>query len=209
MSHYYPESSGVSRRAVVGGSIVGLHVLVVYLFATGLMHNTLAVLAQPIVASFFDVPRQPVAPSEPSVKLDPTKVDQVPLPPPPREPPDDPRSDPQRVSGPEGLQPAAQPPTVTALEPIRVMGQNRLPNTEDYYPADLRRLGVEGASIIRVCVDENGVREGNPKVEQSSGNPRLDQGALSVARAGRYARSMRGPVPVPNCFRFHIGFQMK
>ncbi len=110
-----------------------------------------------------------------------------------------------------------RPPIVTpqhvgppAPVPVRVLGQNRFPNSEDYYPAGERRLGIEGSATVRACVDENGTLvQGGPTVEQSSGNAHLDAGALNVARAGRYARSVQGATPVPNCFRFRVGFQIK
>ena len=90
-----------------------------------------------------------------------------------------------------------------------MIGQNSLPNTEDFYPPDLRRQGIEGAANVRVCVDTKGVRQGEPTVELSSGNPRLDEGALKIARAGKYARATQGEMPVATCYRFHIGFHMK
>jgi TonB family protein len=92
--------------------------------------------------------------------------------------------------------------------PIRPLGANQLPNTEDYYPPDLRRLEVQGATNVRVCVDAQGVRQGEPVIEESSGNARLDLGALNIARHGRYARSVQGTTPVGNCFRFRIAFKI-
>jgi hypothetical protein len=43
-------------------------------------------------------------------------------------------------------------------------------------------------------------------VTQSSGDARLDKGAIGVARDGRYARAMRGDAYVPNCYGFRIIF---
>jgi TonB family protein len=93
--------------------------------------------------------------------------------------------------------------------PIRLIGRNQLPNTSDFYPPALIRQGVEGAAVVRVCVDEKGSRRGEPAVEQSSGNARLDAGAIGVARAGQYARAMQGDTPVPVCHRIRIGFNLK
>ena len=89
------------------------------------------------------------------------------------------------------------------------MGKNWLPNSQDYYPPDLIRSGVQGNAQLRVCVDEAGHLSGPPVVEQTSGNARLDQGALNVVRAGRYARAVRGDTPVPNCYEFRIVFSLK
>jgi TonB family protein len=89
------------------------------------------------------------------------------------------------------------------------MGKHQLPDTEDYYPPDLRRQGIQGATNVRVCVDERGVRQGEPTIEKSSGNDRLDLGAVNIARHGRYARSVQGVMPVGNCYRFKIIFVIK
>jgi len=76
-------------------------------------------------------------------------------------------------------------------EPLVVVGRHRLPNTEDYYPPHEKRLGIEGTSVVRVCVDETGRRQGEPVIERSSGNARLDEGALNIARRAIRARRSR------------------
>jgi outer membrane biosynthesis protein TonB len=107
-----------------------------------------------------------------------------------------------------GPQPGAL--TTAAIPPdIRVMGRNVLPSTVDYYPPGKRRAGIEGASYVRVCVDAHGLRHGEPQLERSSGDVDLDGSALNMARHGRYARSLQGDVPVPNCYHFRIVFQIK
>jgi TonB family protein len=108
------------------------------------------------------------------------------------------------TEAPSGAQTDAIPPP-----PVRMLGTNQLPDAEEFYPPELRRLGVEGASYVRVCVDRAGVRQGDPRIEQSSGNARLDEGAVNVARHGRYARSVQGDAPVPNCYHFRIVFRMR
>ena len=100
-------------------------------------------------------------------------------------------------------------PPIAKPDPIRLVGKNVLPNTEDYYPPTARREGAEGAANVQVCVDERGKRQGEPTVTQSSGDARLDKGAVALARDGKYARSMRGDAYVPNCFGFRIIFTMQ
>jgi TonB family protein len=97
---------------------------------------------------------------------------------------------------------------VPAAPPIRTIGTNQLPNSADYYPPDMRRLNVQGATNVRVCVDAQGAPLGDPTIEESSGFPRLDVGALNVAKHGRYTKSMQGGTPVGNCFRFRIAFKI-
>lgn len=211
MSHYFPESAGMPRRTLAGTGIVALHVLFVYLLATALGHKTLAIQIPPVQSVVIDDLRQPPTPpplSDP--KLDPNFIDTTPLQPPPwTDPQKDPPAERLLTHVGDEVLPPPQPPVVKEVQSVRLLGQNRLPNSEEFYPPDLRRQGIEGATTVRVCVDEKGVRSGNPVVELSSGNARLDEGALKVARSGRYARSVQGITPVPNCFRFHIGFQIK
>jgi TonB family protein len=88
-----------------------------------------------------------------------------------------------------------------------MLGRNVLPDSEDYYPPERRRLGIEGAALVRVCVDARGTRSGEPLIEESSQDAQLDAAALNVARHGRYVRSEQGGVAVPNCYRFHIVFR--
>jgi len=87
------------------------------------------------------------------------------------------------------------------------LGRKILPDSEDYYPAERRRLGIEGAALVRVCVDAQGGRQGEPLIEESSRDAQLDAAALNVARHGRYTRAEQGGVAVPNCYRFHIVFR--
>ena len=203
------ESFGLSRRAFIVGSILVIHTFIVYALATGLGSALITVAPPAIVGNVLFDPRTPVQKpplppvdfkrpeisrvtrevdvGEPTLEETTVAVDNKPLP-----------VIPDLVTPPPHVPP-----------PLRMVGQNSLPNTEDFYPPDLRRQGIEGAANVRVCVDAKGVRQGEPFVELSSGNPRLDEGALKIARAGRYARAMQGDVPVATCHRFHIGFHMK
>jgi TonB family protein len=104
--------------------------------------------------------------------------------------------------------PASDPTGIVPMPPVRQIGSNQLPNTADFYPPDYVRQRIEGATNLRVCVDERGVRQGEPAIEASSGHPRLDVAALEMARHGRYARAVRGDTPVGSCYRFRIVFQI-
>ncbi len=209
MSHVFQTPQAMSRRTVALGGIAGLHVLVVYMFATGLAIKLIPAPVPPINASMSEVPRDiPTVPPPPPPTLQ--NFHEI-----------DSRVPTAIVDPPAGeagitVVPTAPvpitPPIVerVAPPPVRALGPNHLPNTEDYYPADMRRQGIEGSTIVQACVDERGVLvEGSPTIEQSSGHARLDAGALNVARAGHYARSMQGTTAVRNCFLFKVGFQMK
>jgi protein TonB len=185
MSPYYQQPQGLSRRSLAAGGIVALHVLILYALATGLGTHALNILAEPMKASVLDVDKtRPPAEPPPGPRLVQPRIEDF-------VPPDIVINEPPQTVDSiiiDRTPPAPpSPPVVRNPDPIRLVGQNRLPNSEDYYPSELRREGVQGAAVVRVCVDERGVRQGNPVVEQSSGNARLDEGALNVARSGRYA----------------------
>jgi TonB family protein len=210
MSQYFPVSQSFSRRTVALGGIAGLHVLVVYMFASGLAVKLIPAAQRAVEASVTVVRRElpPVAPTK-TPTMEQFQVSEVSIP----RVIEDPGPTGDTAITLDNRPPIPDPVIGEDFDfppPIRVLGQNRLPNSEDYYPPDMRRQGLEGSTIVRACVDVKGALvPGSPSVEQSSGQARLDAGALNVARAGRYARSMQGTKPVPNCFRIKIGFQMK
>lgn len=204
-------SEVLPARAVLFLGILVFHVLLAYLFATGLIRTTVQMLVPPMDATIIpDEPRQTPQPQIENPTLQPTTlitdVD------PPRirineqeDPPVEPllaqaAPDPQRYS-------PAEPVSVTE-PPLRMVGRNVMPNTEDYYPARDRRDGNEGTAQVRSCVNVNGRLDGTPTVESSSGRESLDSAAVRVARDGRYARAMRGDTPVPTCYRFRVTFTM-
>jgi protein TonB len=205
MAYQFAESEFLSRRAIAAATIIALHVLVAYLLATGLMRTIVALPGPPMVGVVIDPVTRPPPPPLPVIEPDHLNPLIEPIIPPLVNRDDLPESartiteptEPERIPG------------GAAVDSIRVIGKHQLPDTEDYYPADLRRLGAQGATTVRVCVDESGARRGDPAIEKSSGNVGLDMGAVNIARHGRYARSVRGDTPVANCYRFRIVFEMK
>jgi TonB family protein len=65
--------------------------------------------------------------------------------------------------------------------------------------------------VVSVCVDPSGKLSGEPSVATSSGSPRLDEGALKLAKAGsgRYKPATEDGKPVAGCNKFGIRFQLK
>jgi protein TonB len=208
MVYQYATLEVLPRRALAVAGIIALHVLVAYLLLTGLM-PTIQPVFEPALVGTVRIEAQPEPPSPPTVRVDlhhtlrPVASAAPPVLPgaPPATPPSPADADGEAVSAAQTN--AVPPPSV------RVLGKNQLPDAEEFYPPALRRLGVEGATYVRVCVDGAGVRQGDPHIEQSSGDARLDEGALNVARHGRYARSVQGDIPVPNCYHFRITFRMR
>ncbi|HKT72942.1 MAG TPA: energy transducer TonB [Steroidobacteraceae bacterium] len=194
----------LSRRAVTSAGIVVLHGLAAYLLATGMIHTSHPGPPQDIEVLNLPGAKTPPAPPPPSIDTRDFKPREVVAPD---------QGMPQ-YEAPDALSAALPQPVTDAVpspkdEPIRLVGHHQLPNTADVYPPELRRQGVEGAADVRVCVDEHAAIQGAPSIERSSGDPRLDQGAINVVLRGRYALAMRGDTPVPNCYRFRIAFRLQ
>jgi periplasmic protein TonB len=201
-------SPALSQRAIVLAAIIAFHVLLLIALSNGLARTTLQRVLEPIDATVIDKPTRteepPPAPPPPEF----TPPRQIDLGPPPDVYIAEAEVGPT-ITAPVTPDPVPIAPPQPRVEPIRLVGRNVLPNTEDYYPPTERRNGVEGATNVEVCVNERGKRVGDPRVTQSSGNARFDKAALDVARAGRYARAARGEAFVPNCYGFRIIFTMK
>jgi protein TonB len=189
-------------------AIVGLHVVLVYLFASGLAIKTVKLVFEPAQVEFIPEQRQiDEAPPPPPVDFVPVRPDVGP-------PPDIELNVPSDAGTAITPPPIGEPPprvvdTAPRVEPIHLVGKNQLPNTEDYYPPSAIRENVQGAASINVCVDERGKRTGEPTLIASSGDSRLDKAAIAVGRDGKYARSARGATFVPNCYGFKIIFTTK
>ncbi len=208
MTYYSAPRSRLSPRTTVLAAIVACHVVMAYLFATGLVRTIVPAMEPAIDARLLPQPAPPPAVLPPRVPLALSHVPLAdPLPPPPG-PADEsvPQPPPEEVPREGTVGPIEDRPE---LPPLRMLGRNVLPDAEDYYPARQRREAVQGATLLKVCVDERGQRLGEPQLEGSSGDGGLDQAALSVARHGRYARAVRGSEPVPNCYHFRIVFRMR
>jgi TonB family protein len=85
------------------------------------------------------------------------------------------------------------------------------PETADFYPSPSIRLGEEGLSTVRVCVDQKGRLTSEPTTVRGSGIARLDEAALKLARAGsgHYRASTEDGQPVNSCYPFGIRFQLR
>ena len=205
MNYPFFQSDFLSRRALAFSGIAACHILIAYLLLTALVQPASRAADPPPLKVVLTKPDpEPVRtiddirPHAPSPRLPDLPRDPV------VSPPDAAPLAPEAVVDPAAGSGAAIPPAA----PIRTLGSNQLPNSEDYYPPDLRRLAVQGATNVRVCVDAQGTRVGDPVVEESSGNARLDLGAVNIARHGRYARAVQGDTPVGSCYRFRISFKI-
>jgi TonB family protein len=88
---------------------------------------------------------------------------------------------------------------------------SEFPTTDDYYPSIAKRLEEQGATTVRVCVGANGRLSSDPTVAQTSGSPRLDEGALLLAKAGsgHYRPSTEDGRAVNACYSFRVRFALR
>jgi protein TonB len=206
MTAYVHDSTFLSRRATVLIVIIALHVLLIYGLATGLARKAIELIAPPIQTNIIE------------------EVQQHDLPPPP--PPPEFERPPVEVPPPDiTIDVPAEPVASTAITDVTnvpvakapprasnhvgpKMGKN-FPNTEDYYPPASTRLGEQGPVTIKACVGPTGKLSEDPTVVKTSGSARLDEGAVKLAKAGRYLPASDDGKPVTECFMFTIKFQLK
>ena len=200
--------SRFSRRTTALIAIVCLHAAVFYLYMNDFVHSAPASQAGPLTTDFIKQPARqhlPIRIAPPT--LTPTAIPEVPTP--------DIRFnlpvDPATISVAQSPRPGVVP--VAAAKPVRLVAGGPgagFPDTGDYYPAAARRMNESGTTAVRVCVDPLGRLTANPTVFQSSGTASIDQGALSLARAGsgHYRPTMENGQPVSACYAFRIRFQL-
>ena len=160
-----------------------------------------------------------------------TFIDPVERPRPPPTVPDDPVVE-TRVFVPDVPQPVApeteestaprlttgarvDPRPIARAEPVRRAPVEVLPEidprrglSEPLYPAMLIRQGVEGTVILSVQVLENG-HVGEVRIDQSSGNRRLDDSAVREARRWKLVPGTRDGVPVVFWKQIPITFRIR
>jgi TonB family protein len=85
------------------------------------------------------------------------------------------------------------------------------PNADDFYPQNARRLEEQGNVIVQVCVDPKGRLTSDPIAMQSSGNSKLDAGALILAKAGsgHYRPTTEDGRAISSCYPFKVVFRIK
>jgi hypothetical protein len=66
-------------------------------------------------------------------------------------------------------------------------------------------------SIVCVCIDKGGVLTQDPLIALSSGNPKMDEDAVTLAKdsSGRYRPLTAGSKPVPGCCQFPDTFEAR
>ena len=212
MSAYAHDSSFFSRRAAVFVAIIGLHIFVVWALATGLARRMIETIAPPLQTDIVEEVQkhdEPPPPPPPQMERPPVEV------PPPEVTIDLPVETQSTAIQDVTDRPVARtpppPPPPKAVNRVAPRPGKNFPATEDYYPPAAKRLGEEGSVTVRVCVDGKGKLTEEPTLAQTSGNTRLDEGALKLAKAGsgHYQAGTEDGQPVTACVPFRIKFELR
>jgi len=204
MAEYAHDSSFLSRRAIAFVAIIGIHVLLIWGFSSGLATKVLDVIAPPIQTDIVqEVQKRDEPPPPPPPKMERPPVE---VPPPdvsinlPAEPTTTAITDVTNKP-----LPVAPPPPAPVVRIAPKLDQKRSPSTDDYYPPTSRRMGEQGSTVIAVCVAVDG-HPGEPKVQKGSGSPRLDEAAVKYAQHARYTVGTENGKPTEGCTAFSVKF---
>jgi protein TonB len=212
MAAYVHDSQFFTRRTVVLFAIIGLHVFIAWALATGLARRAIELVAPPLQTAVIDEVKQqdqPPPPPPPQMERPPVEV-----------PPPDVQIDMPVETQSTAIQDTTNKPVVAPPPPpapthqsVRVAGGpgKNFPSTDDYYPSASARLGESGTATVHVCTDTKGKLTEEPKLDQTSGISRLDEGAMKLAKAasGRYKPATEDGNPIASCFGFRIKFQLR
>ena len=104
------------------------------------------------------------------------------------------------LASPESL-PSVSIPTSQGATPARLRHR-----VEPVYPADARRLGIEGTVVLRAAIDEDGRVK---SVGVVNGNPMLANAAVAAVRQWRYAPSELNHRPAASTTDITIVFHLQ
>lgn len=208
MSAYVQDTQFLTRRTVVLGAIIALHIAIIYVLASGLATRAIQMVAPPIQTEIVQQTKQQVKPPPPPPPQ--LQQQQVQVPPPVIQ-----------INVPQAAQThaitivkrvvraAPAPPAPARVTPLAEI-QRDFPSTDDYYPDASRRLGEQGTALVKMCIGAGGRVVGDPAIMRSSGSSRLDQAAIRYARAtsGHFSPETRNGVPVTVCTALPIKFQL-
>jgi protein TonB len=76
------------------------------------------------------------------------------------------------------------------------------------YPSTARRLGIQGTTLLKVRVLNDG-RVGEVAVQESAGHPDLDQASIDAVRRWRFEPARRGNDPVAVWVLLPVEFRLK
>lgn len=213
------------RRMLIAGSVVLLHVFVLWALQSGLMRRAVEVIIPGEILSEIVSPPAPPAPerqspvkpqalkqeSRPQPKVAPTP----PLPTPSPEPapiaaPAAPVATPAAPAPIEATTVAAAPAAPPAPARVELPSSDAayLNNPKPTYPTLSRRLGEQGKVVVRVLIGVDGTAQ-QAEIRTSSGYERLDRAALATVRGWRYVPGKRNGIPEAMWFNVPINFVLE
>jgi periplasmic protein TonB len=199
-----------SRRMMVLGSIVLLHVLLAWGLVSGLARKVVEVVAAPLTTELIEELQQedkPPPPPPPQMERPPVEV------PPPEVSIDIPMETSTTAISDvtDRPVPAAPPPPPPPAPVNRVapkLDVRRSPPTDDFYPPSARRAEIQGVTTVRACVGPDGRTSGEPSVTKTSGNSSLDEAAAKWAKRARWSAGTEDGKPVEMCSQFNVRFKL-
>lgn len=220
-----PTTLGLSRNALIAGSVVLFHVAALWALQSGLIRKAAEVVIPVEILSEFIEPPKPKDPPPPPPPPPPApKPKEVRTPPPPRpvairtpapapaaptgviepQPPAPPLAPPAPPAPPT---PPAPPPAPPAPPAVQLPSSNAdyLNNPKPVYPAMSKRLGEQGKTIVRVLIGVDGLPK-SASIRQSSGYERLDEAARTAVMSWRYVPGKRNGVVEPMEFNVPINW---
>ncbi len=103
---------------------------------------------------------------------------------------------------------SATPEVIVPAPADTALGYRATRPSDDYYPPQAIRLGQEGVTIVRVCVDAKGAQSA-PQVISSSRSRLLDGAAVSWAReALQFTPATHAGAAVAACKDFRVNFTL-
>lgn len=216
-----PSALGLSRNAVIAGSVVLFHVAALWALQSGLIRKAAEVVIPVEILSEFIEPPKPKEPPPPPPPPPPApKPKEVRTPPPPRpvavrtpapapvapvgviEP--QPPAPPAPPAPPTPPSPPPAPPAPPAVQ-LPSSNADYLNNPKPVYPAMSKRLGEQGKTIVRVLIGVDGLPK-SASIRQSSGYERLDEAARTAVMSWRYVPGKRNGVVEPMEFNVPINW---
>ena len=193
---------GVSRNAVIVGSVVMLHVAGLWALQSGLLRRAAEVIVPAELLSEFIAPPAPrVAPPAPRVQAprpapmpvaiaDPTPAPNAPVGITTPQPPAPPIEAPVAPPAP----PAPPAPSAPARIEMPSSDAAYLNNPKPGYPAISKRMGEQGKVVLRVLIGTDGLPQ-KVEINKSSGYDRLDRQAQEAVMRWRFVPGKRNGVP--------------
>ncbi len=209
----YKSRKTASQQLTGIGFVVGLHLVGIYVVASGLAHQAVQTVMGPIETKVIEEAK----PKQEELPPPPPKLQT----PPPYVPPPD--LDVAIEAPPPPPGPSTAIATVTDKKPVAAPPPPAVPDVEakfdprgrynafpdSEYPSQSRRLNEEGKVIISILVQPDNT-VGDVKVVQSSGFERLDTAAVEWYRKrGRFLAAVKDGKPIASWKTFTVNFQLK